>query len=125
MGILEGKITGERAKMMLETYEMQFDAPYYVVAMLYADTNPKEVRGKTVQLLTLSLKDMAQDYLNERLRFYSAIYLDEVILVFMVQDRDSMEAVLYHLDQVCKMGTRVLNVPVTASVGQVCDQLDF
>ena len=36
-----------------------------------------------------------------------------------------MEAVLYHLDQVCKMGTRVLNVPVTASVGQVCDQLDF
>ena len=81
MGILEGKITGERAKMMLETYEMQFDAPYYVVAMLYADTNPKEVRGKTVQLLTLSLKDMAQDYLNERLRFYSAIYLDEVILV--------------------------------------------
>lgn len=125
MGILEGKITGERAKMMLETYEMQFDAPYYVVAMLYADTNPKEVRGKTAQLLTLSLKDMAQDYLNERLRFYSAIYLDEVILVFMVQDRDSMEAVLYHLDQVCKMGTRVLNVPVTASVGQVCDQLDF
>lgn len=125
MGILEGKITGERAKVMLETYEMQFDAPYYVVAMLYADTNPKEVRGKTAQLLTLSLKDMAQDYLNERLRFYSAIYLDEVIVIFMMQERNSMESVLYHLDQVCKMGTRVLNVPVTAAVGQVCDQLDF
>lgn len=125
MSILEGKITGERAKIMLETYEMQFEAPYYVVAMLYADPNPREIRGKTAQLLTLSLKDMTQDYLNERLRFYSAVYLDEVLVVFMLQEKEGMEAVLYHLDQICKMGTRVLNVPVTASVGQLCNQLEF
>lgn len=125
MGILEGKITGERAKTMLETYEMHLEAPYYVVAMLYADGNPKEIQGKRAQLLTLSVKDMAQDYLNERIGFYSTVYLDEVILVFMLNERDKMERVLYHLDQICKMGTRVLKVPVTASVGQICEQLDF
>lgn len=36
-----------------------------------------------------------------------------------------MEDVLYHLDQVCKMGSRMLKVPVTAAVGQVCNSIDF
>ena len=38
MGILEGKVTGERAQNMLESYEMDFRAPYYVVSLLYVDT---------------------------------------------------------------------------------------
>lgn len=124
MGILEGKITGDRAKNMLETYEMHLESPYYVVAMLYADINGKDSHGKTQQLLTLSLKEMAQDYLKERIGFYTTVYLDEILLVFMLENKDEMDKVLYHLDQICKMGTRVLKVPVTASVGQLCDQMD-
>ncbi|MDC7290051.1 response regulator [Blautia schinkii] len=124
MGILEGKITGDRAKNMLETYEMHLESPYYVAAMLYADINSKDSHGKTQQLLTLSLKEMAQDYLKERIGFYTTVYLDEVLLVFMLEKKDEMDKVLYHLDQICKMGTRVLKVPVTASVGQLCDQMD-
>lgn len=124
VSILEGKITGDRAKNMLETYEMHLESPYYVVAMLYADSNSKDSHGKTQQLLTLSLKEMAQDYLKERIGFYTTVYLDEVLLVFMLEKKDEMDKVLYHLDQICKMGTRVLKVPVTASVGQLCDQMD-
>ncbi|MDO4272907.1 MAG: response regulator [Eubacteriales bacterium] len=124
MGMLEGKVTGDRAKNMLDTYEMHLESPYYVVALLYADINAKEANGNTQQLLTLSLKEMAQDYLKERIGFYSTVYLDEVILLFMLEDRNDMDKVLYHLDQVCKMGTRVLKAQVTAAVGQICDKMD-
>lgn len=125
MGILEGKVTGDRAQNMLKSYEMDFDSSYYVVSMIYADANSKEMQGKSISLLNISLKDMAQDYLNERMRFYSISYLGEVIVIFMLKDKDEMEKVLYHLDQICKMGIRVLKVPVTASVGQVCSHVDY
>ena len=125
MGILEGKVTGERAQNMLESYEMDFRAPYYVVSLLYVDTGSGETAGQNQQLLSISLKDMSRDYLNERMHFYSISYLDEIIIIFMLKDKNEMEKVLYHLDQICKMGDRVLKVPVTAAVGQICDHVDY
>lgn len=125
MSILEGKVTGDRAKNMLETYEMKLDAPFYVVSTFYADPNGKDAVYKAGQFLNLSLRDMAKDYLKDRIDFYSIIYLDEVIFIFMLKEKRSMEDVLYHLDQVCKMGSRMLKVPVTAAVGQVCNSIDF
>lgn len=125
MGVLEGKITGERLKNMMEMYELDLNSPYYVVANLYAEANVKEQGEKTTQLLNLSLRDMAEDYLKEKMSFYCINYLDEVILVFMLQEKDEIEKnVLYHLDQICKMGSRVLDVQVTGAVGQSCSSLD-
>lgn len=125
MSVLEGKLTGDRLKNMMEMYELDFNAPNYVVATLYADATSKEGADKTGQLLNFSLHDMTQDYLNERMTFYCINYLDEVILVFMMKEKNEIEKVLYHLDQICKMGSRVLNVQVTAAVGQVCSSLDM
>lgn len=124
MGVLEGKITGERLKNMMEMYELDLNSPYYVVANLYAEANAKEQAEKTTQLLNLSLREMAEDYLKEKMSFYCINYLDEVILVFMLQEKEEIENVLYHLDQICKMGSRVLDVQVTGAVGQPCSSLD-
>lgn len=126
MSILEGNISGERAKNMLETYEMKLDSPWYVVATLYAEPSAKDSEyNKTGQLFNISLRDMTQDYLKGRVNSYSIIYLEEVICIFMMKNKEEIEDVLYHLEQVCKMGTRVLNVPVTAAVGQVCNSIDY
>lgn len=125
LGILEGRITGERAKAIMETYEMQVEAPFYVVSTLYADANAKDNSGQTSQFLTLPLKDMIQDYLHDKMKFFSTVFLDQVIVTFMLDKEKDVEKVLYHLDQICKMGIRVLKVSVTASVGQVCTQIDL
>lgn len=124
MSILEGKTTGDRAVQMLKTYDMKLEAPHYVVSILYAEANTKE-NQETAPLLNLSLREIAKEYLQEKMGFFSNIFLDEVILVFMLDAREQVEEVLYHLDQVCKIGGRVLGVTVTAAVGQPCDSLDF
>lgn len=120
MGILEGRIAGERARAMMETYEICLDSPFYVVAALYMDVNPREEQPQPAQLFTLSLKDMVQDYLKNRTRFFSTAFLDQVIVIFMLDEREEIDQVLYHLDQICKMGFRVLKSSVTAAVGQIC-----
>lgn len=124
MGVLEGKITGERLKNMMEMYELDLNAPYYVVVNLYAEAAVKEQSEKTAQLLNFSLRDMAEEYLKEKMSFYCINYLDEVIFIFMLQEDKEIENVLYHVDQICKMGSRVLDVQVTGAVGQPCNSLD-
>lgn len=124
MGVLEGKITGERLKNMMEMYELDLNAPYYVVVNLYAEAAVKEQSEKTAQLLNFSLRDMAEEYLEEKMSFYCINYLDEVIFIFMLQEDKEIENVLYHVDQICKMGSRVLDVQVTGAVGQPCNSLD-
>ena len=105
MGILEGRIAGERARAMMETYEICLDSPFYVVAALYMDVNPREEQPQPAQLFTLSLKDMVQDYLKNRTRFFSTAFLDQVIVIFMLDEREEIDQVLYHLDQICKMAS--------------------
>jgi len=124
MGILEGRIAGERARTMMETYEICLDSPFYVVAALYMDVNPREEQPQPAQLFTLSLKDMVQDYLKNRTRFFSTAFLDQVIVIFMLDEREEIDQVLYHLDQICKMGFHVLKSSVTAAVGQICANTD-
>lgn len=124
MGVLEGKITGERLKNMMDMYELDLNAPYYVVVNLYAEAAVKEQSEKTAQLLNFSLRDMAEEYLKEKMSFYCINYLDEVIFIFMLQEDKEIENVLYHVDQICKMGSRVLDVQVTGAVGQPCNSLD-
>lgn len=125
LGILEGRITGDRARTMMETYEMQLEAPFYAVATLFADVNAKEELGQPPQFLTLPLKDMIQDYLHDKMDFLSTVFLDQVIIVFMLDQEEEINTVLYHLDQICKMGFRVLKASVTASAGQVCSEIDM
>lgn len=124
MGILEGRIAGERARAMMETYEICLDSPFYVVAALYMDVNPRGEQPQPAQLFTLSLKDMVQDYLKNRTRFFSTAFLDQVIVIFMLDEREEIDQVLYHLDQICKMGFHVLKSSVTAAVGQICANTD-
>ena len=38
MGILEGRISGDRVRSMMETYEMKLDASCYVVSILYPES---------------------------------------------------------------------------------------
>lgn len=122
MGILEGKIAEEKAQELLENYEMNLESPYYVAALLHVDERTKGP-GNNLNLATLSLRDIVQDYLSMTSRFYSAYYLRDVVVVFMLDTRGEFEKVLYHLEQICKVGNRMLEQQVTAAVGQICSKL--
>lgn len=125
MSILEGKVMGIRGKTMMETYELNLDAPYYVVGTFCADMINRETEGTNIQILNLTLRDMAKEYLEEHFKFYSLIFLNEIIFVFMLPAKDEINKLLYHLEQICKMVSRMLKISMTAAVGQICDSIDL
>ncbi|MCI7814097.1 MAG: response regulator [Lachnospiraceae bacterium] len=119
VSILEGRVTVEKAAALLTAYEMNLEANCYSATILKADVKDSSM----VQLINLSLKDLVEDYLKEQMRFYSCVYLDRIVVLFMMDSAAEMADVLYHLEQIIKMGSRMLDVNITASAGQTCDEL--
>lgn len=123
LSILEGNVSEEKAQELLGTYEMNLRAPYYVAAILHIEEGQETNQMDAAQFAVLSLQDIAKDYLTMTSRFYSIHYLQEVVIVFMMDFQDEIEKVLYHLEQICKVGRRMLDRKVTAAVGQICKTL--
>lgn len=121
--ILEGKISGEHAETMIHTYGMHFFAPYYAVALVGADfwTIEKEVRAG--QMLMLSLKNLAAEYLEKVMQVQILTYLDRIVIIARLQKMGEIRDFLYHMSQICKMGSRMLELNVDAGIGHVCSQL--
>ena len=115
--ILEGHTTGERAKSLLQTYDLNLDSPCYAAAILRGSStgggeNP-------LQLLNLSLMGLVQDYLTDKIRHHCINYLDRIAIIFLTETPEALSNILYHLDQICKMADRILKIRVTAAVGQI------
>ena len=119
ISILEGRTTGERARTLLRTYDLNLDSNCFAAAVLRGSAGS---RGEDqLQLLNLSLMDLARDYLSDKLRCHCVHYLDQIAVLFLLDEPGSLVDVLYHLEQICKMSGRILDIRTTAAVGQVVD----
>jgi len=123
-GILEGKISEEQAETMIHTYEMPFFAPYYVVAVVDADFRNLGKDVQACQMLMLSLKNLTKEYLEKNLQVQLIMYLDKIVVIARLQTGGvDVRNFIYHMNQVCKMGSRILEVNVDAGIGRAYSQI--
>lgn len=122
-GMLEGKISETQAEMFIQSYEMGFSSPYYSVAMLIGNSSVGENEFETGQMMMLSLKNLTEDYLKNRIQGYTFMYLGCVVVIAQLQEEKQIHDFVYHMDQVCKIGTRMLKMKVNAGVGHIYGQL--
>lgn len=122
-GLLEGRLPKAQAEAMMESYDMEFLAPYYSVALLDADFRSVSDTPQTGSMLTLSLLNLAREYLDEHMKIHIFMYFDRIAVIARMQKPGEIQDFVYHMDQVCKMGTRMLEVNVSAGVGHVYPQI--
>ena len=121
LSILEGKVPRERAMALMEMYELDLKGNYYVAAVLRGSASPGT--EDEFQLCNLSLMDLMKDYLEDKVRYYCMNDLDQIVVLFLMEEPGELEGVLYHLGQVCKMAGRMLDCRTTAAVGQTVTEL--
>lgn len=115
-GMLEGRLSEEQAQSMIKSYEMDFVAPYYAVAVV----RPEVHGGKDAlagQMIYFSLLNLAKEYLEKNVKSYTFMYIDSIVSIARLEQADAIQDFVYHMDQVCKMGARLLGVNVVAGVG--------
>lgn len=123
-GLLEGRLSEEQAKTMIQSYEMDFIAPYYAVAVLRPGGGAGNKDILTSQMINFSLLNLAKEYLEKNTKSYTFMYVDAVVTIVQLEDNEAIQDLVYHMNQVCKMGTRVLDVNVAAGVGLAYPSLD-
>ncbi len=116
-GILEGRIPEEQAYTMIHSYEMDFFSPYYAVVVIRTNFDSGKDLQKE-QMIALSLTKLAQEYLENNVKSYTFMYLDSIVVIAQLQNRQQIQELVYHMNQICKMGNRMLEVKVAAGVGQ-------
>lgn len=119
VGMLDGKINEAQAEQMLQSYDMDFLAPYYCVGVLEGDSLMSGKEFQTGQMLMLSLRNLANEYLEEHVKCHIFMYLGCVVIIAQLQESKEINGFVYHMNQVCKMGFRMLEMNVDAGVGHV------
>lgn len=123
-GLLSGNISGKKATGMIQSYEMQLLSPFYSVALVRGDFRNRTKDLQTNQMLTLSLMNMAREYLEKNMQVQIFMYMDRIAVIGCLQDRDEIQNFIYHVNQVCKTGSRMLEANVDAGIGQAYSSLD-
>lgn len=121
VGLLEGKVGEEQARMRIHSYGMELEASYYCVAVVRGDSSVKEFQ--TGQMLMLSLSNLAKEYLEKSQKCHVFLYLDYIIIIGQLLEEKEIMDFVYHIDQVCKMGSRMLDMKVDAGVGHAYPEL--
>lgn len=123
-GMLEGRLSKEQAQAMIQSYEMDFAAPYYSVAVLRPGGRAGSKDILTGQMIHFSLLNLAKEYLEKNIKGYTFMYIDSIVTIAQLEHNEAIQEFVYHMDQVCKMGVRVLDVDVVAGVGLAYPALD-
>lgn len=122
-GMLEGKITESQAEALIKSYGMGFSAPYYCVALLAGDSFMGGKEFQTGQMLMLSLKNLTEEYLENNIKSHTFMYLGCVVVIAQLQSTKEIHQFIYHMNQVCRMGARMMDMNVNAGVGNIYSQL--
>lgn len=123
-GLLSGNISRKKAEGMIQSYGMKLLSPFYSVALIRGDFKNKAKDLQTNQMLTLSLMNMAKEYLEKNMQIQIFMFLDRIAVIGCLQNREEIQDFIYHVNQVCKTGSRMLEANVDAGIGQTCSALD-
>ena len=115
-GLLEGKISDELIEEMNESYEVNLDAPFYSVAVFRADMGEQAMERRS--LINLSLKQIIDENTKNRTDFRSFLYLDLVAVIMLLEEAAEVKKEIQEMNQICKEANRLLEVNVTAGIGQ-------
>lgn len=118
--LIEGKLSDELIQEMNDAYEVNLEAPYYAVAVFRADFGE---RVKERSLLNLSLKQILDENVSVGAEVRSFLYLDMVAAILELDGTARLNEKIQELDQECKTAQRLLEVNVTAGIGQAVDSL--
>lgn len=122
-GLLDGKFSNEHAKRMIESYEMDLISPFYSVALLKRDSHKKTDGFQEDQLRMISQMNLAKEYFEDNIKCHIFMYLGNVVIIAQMEQADEIHQFVYHMNQVCKMGDRMLDMDSDAGIGSVCSEL--
>lgn len=121
--LIDGRISEELIDQYAQNYQIELKGPYYVVTVLHISrentANKDDIESF---LLTVSVKKLAEEQLEEKWNSKVMTYLRDIVIITQLPKEESITHFTDTMDRICKMAKRVCNAYVTAGVGHICNQ---
>ena len=125
MALLEGRIAPEQIGCYMDSYQVQLQGPYYVVAVLHISQQSLEEESRMDPFLqAVSVRKFAEEQVEDRWRSRVVIYLGDIIMISQMHSREEMLEYTNEMDRLCRMAKKVCNARITAGIGYLCDNLE-
>ncbi len=121
IGILEGRVVD--ASINRYVIEYGFDvAPFYCVGVIEPSLTGDESPA-IGQMLAISLKQIVDEQMSKTMDYYSINYLGRVIVIARMTSTAGYKKFVDIVDQICKLASRMMDVPTSAGISRVVGML--
>lgn len=127
IGLLEGRVSEEEISQFKLDYKFSMESAFYAVGIIQPDDtdydSAKKEAGLNNSLLSVSLKQMADEKLEKTMSYRSINYLGTIVVVALLKDTDSHKKFITVMDQICKMSQKMLGINTIAGIGKIYGKL--
>ncbi|HOO27621.1 MAG TPA: response regulator, partial [Lachnospiraceae bacterium] len=126
IGILEGRVSEEDMIGYQQDYRLSMDAAFYAVGIVkpdYSEEPDLKKDGLRGNLISVSLKQLADEELEKMIDFKSINYLGIIVVVAMLKNTASHKNFMTIMDQICKLSYKMLGINTIAGIGKIYGKL--
>lgn len=128
VGLIEGRIAESKVDEFSKAYEISLKSPYYIVGIAHPYSLPdSDITSDNMiphtELAVLSMKEIINENLRTVCNFKSFIYLESIVVIALLDNKEEAGEFIDIIDQICKSGRRLLGCNISAGVGQICEKL--
>lgn len=122
IGLVEGRIAPADIEPMMRRYELDLLAPGYCVALVRTDAADPGA-SEDSRLLAFSLQQLIAESLPAGLRWMSVPPLDDILVLFLLEEDQSPRWVAQLLDHLYPKAKKLLGIRVSVGVSGPCASL--
>ncbi|MBS5939674.1 response regulator [Clostridium sartagoforme] len=116
VGALEGRINKEQWKENEKKLGLDFINQYLCVAIINIDGISKE---QDSGLVSVSIKNMVDETMQNYCKFISFPYLDKMVVLLSLYEKDNIMKVIKGLNEVCKIFECVFGSTISIGIGRI------
>lgn len=118
IGILEGRFNEAAIANYINEYGLNLNSAFYAVSIIEPGKSASD-SNMTSQIIAVSLKQIVDEQFKKAMGHFSINYLGRVIVIGELKKTDEYAKFVEINDQICKLSSKVLGVPVFAGIGKV------
>ena len=123
---IEGRITKEQWDHEAKKLDLDFLEGNLVVAIIGIDGKAflEETYEENVGLVLISIKNIIDEVLNKSLKFISLPYLDKIIILSALNDKNEIINLIRSLSEAIRMFEVIFSTTISAGIGRIYEGVD-
>ena len=126
VGAIEGRVNTEKWKTQIEKLDINLRKQFFSIVTIHADggftkdnDHNSDVFDNDSALVSISIKNILDEKLQDYCNFISFHYSDEIIVIANFDEREEVLELIKGINEVCSIYKRIMNFKISGGIGHI------